>query len=61
LADELMEGIKKLESALLAFSDCVDSSTVGTLAYKALGIGPLAVTINSPLPHGELEEAIKVA
>lgn len=56
-----MEGIKKLESALLAFSDCVDSSTVGTLAYKALGIGPLAVTINSPLPHGELEEAIKVA
>jgi uncharacterized protein len=62
LADELEGEIKKLESALVAFSGGVDSSTVAALAYRALGDRALAVTINSPLlPHGELEEAVKVA
>jgi len=62
LVDELIEEIKRMKSALVAFSGGVDSSTLAALAYKALGDRALAVTINSPLlPHGELDEAVKVA
>ncbi len=47
--DELLNCIKKQESALIAFSGGVDSSVVAALAYKALGERAIAVTIDNGL------------
>jgi len=46
---ELLNRIKKQESALIAFSGGVDSSVVAALAYRALGERAIAVTVDSGL------------
>ncbi|MDD1721505.1 MAG: ATP-dependent sacrificial sulfur transferase LarE [Euryarchaeota archaeon] len=56
--DELLNSIKKQESALIAFSGGVDSSVVAALAYKALGERAIAVTMdNGLLGADDLEHA----
>ncbi len=56
--DELLNGIKKQESALIAFSGGVDSSVVAALAFKALGERAIAVTMdNGLLGADDLEHA----
>ncbi len=56
--DELLNCIKKRESALIAFSGGVDSSVVAALAHEALGGRTIAVTIdNGLLSAGDIEYA----
>ena len=58
----LKNGIKKLDSAIVAFSGGVDSVLALKAAYDALGSNVVAVTADSPsLPRRELEEAKKIA
>ena len=58
LADQLIERLAGLGSALIAFSGGVDSSLVAALAARALGEQALAVTAVSPaLASGELDGA----
>ncbi len=47
--EELLNSIKKQESALIAFSGGVDSSVVAALAYRALGERAIAVTLDNGL------------
>jgi pyridinium-3,5-biscarboxylic acid mononucleotide sulfurtransferase len=62
LADQLIERLAGLGSALIAFSGGVDSSLVAALAARALGEQALAVTAVSPaLASGELDGARSVA
>jgi pyridinium-3,5-biscarboxylic acid mononucleotide sulfurtransferase len=62
LADQLIERLAGLGSALIAFSGGVDSSLVAALAARALGERALAVTAVSPaLASGELDGARSVA
>ncbi len=62
LADQLIERLAGLGSALIAFSGGVDSSLVAALAARALGEQALAVTAISPaLASGELDGARSVA
>ena len=62
LADQLIERLAGLGSALIAFSGGVDSSVVAALAARALGEQALAVTAVSPaLASGELDGARSVA
>ena len=58
----LKNEIKKLDSAIVAFSGGVDSVLVLKAAYDALGDKVIAVTADSPsLPRRELEETKKIA
>ena len=60
--ENLKNEIKKLGSAIVAFSGGVDSVLVLKVAYDALGRNAVAVTADSPsLPRRELEEAKKIA
>lgn len=59
---ELKAHIKKLGSAIVAFSGGIDSALVLKAAHEVLGEKAVAVTADSPsLPRGELEEAKKIA
>ena len=59
---ELKTHIKKLGSAIVAFSGGIDSTLVLKAAYDALGDNAIAVTADSPsLPRRELEETKKIA
>ncbi|HET8688981.1 MAG TPA: 7-cyano-7-deazaguanine synthase, partial [Methanosarcina sp.] len=58
----IKEAIKTRESAVIAFSGGVDSTTLAALAFEALGEKALAVTIDSPLfPRKQLEIAVETA
>lgn len=58
----IKEAIKARGSAVVAFSGGVDSATLATLAFEALGEKAIAVTIDSPLfPRQQLETAVKTA
>jgi len=58
----LKNSIKKLDSAIVAFSGGVDSTLVLKIAYDVLGKNAIAVTADSPsLPRRELEETRKIA
>lgn len=58
----LSDGIKKLGSAIIAFSGGIDSVLVLKVAHEVLGDRAIAVTADSPsLPRRELEEAKKIA
>src|SRR3989344_576623 len=60
--ENLKNEIKKLDSAIVAFSGGVDSVLVLKVAYDILGKNVIAVTADSPsLPRRELEEAKKTA
>ncbi|MEK6947464.1 MAG: ATP-dependent sacrificial sulfur transferase LarE [Nanoarchaeota archaeon] len=60
--ENLKNEIKKLGSAIVAFSGGVDSVLVLKAAYDAFGQNVVAVTADSPsLPRRELEEAKKIA
>jgi len=60
--EELIEQIKKLDSAIVAFSGGVDSALVLKIAFDVLGKKVIAVTADSPsLPRRELEETKKIA
>lgn len=59
---QLKTCIKKLGSAIVAFSGGIDSALVLKAACDALGDNVVAVTADSPsLPRRELEEAKKIA
>ena len=59
---ELKDSIKKLGSAIVAFSGGIDSTLVLKAAYDSLGNNAVAVTADSPsLPRKELEETKKIA
>ena len=58
----IRKAIKATESAVIAFSGGVDSSTLAALAFDELGEKALAVTIDSPLfPGQQLETAVLTA
>lgn len=58
----IKEAIKARESAVIAFSGGVDSTTLAALAFEVLGEKALAVTIDSPLfPRKQLETAVETA
>lgn len=58
----IKEAIKARESAVIAFSGGVDSTTLAALAFEVLGEKALAVTIDSPLfPGKQLETAVETA
>lgn len=60
--EKLQAEIKKLDSAIVAFSGGVDSTLVLKVAYDILGKKVVAVTADSPsLPRKELEETKKIA
>jgi uncharacterized protein len=60
--EKIKEAIKARESAVIAFSGGVDSSTLAALAFEELGEKALAVTIDSPLfPRQQLETASQTA
>lgn len=59
---QLKEIIKKLDSAIVAFSGGIDSTLVLKIAYDVLGDKVIAVTADSPsLPRRELEETKGIA
>ena len=60
--DDLMENLRRMHGVVVAFSGGIDSSLVTALAYKALGLKALAITIDSPLmPSGDLDDAKRTA
>ena len=59
---ELKKIIKKLDSAIVAFSGGIDSTLLLKVAYDILGEKAVAVTADSPsLPRRELEETRSIA
>jgi uncharacterized protein len=62
LLDALIDAVRPLGSAVVAFSGGVDSSVVAAVAARALGPRALAVTAVSPsIAEGELDGARRVA
>lgn len=60
--EQLKNSIKKLDSAIVAFSGGVDSTLILKVAYDRLGDKVIAITADSPsLPRRELEETRKIA
>ncbi len=60
--ESLKEQIKKLDSAIVAFSGGIDSTLVLKIAFDVLGQNVVAVTADSPsLPRNELDETKKIA
>ena len=60
--EELKKEIKKLDSAIVAFSGGIDSALVLKVAHDILKDKVVAVTADSPsLPRRELEETKKIA
>ena len=60
--EKLKESIKKLDSAIVAFSGGIDSTLLLKVAYDILKGKIVAVTADSPsLPRKELEETKKIA
>ena len=60
--ENLKNEIKKIDSAIVAFSGGVDSALVLKVAYDILGSNAVAATADSPsLPRRELEETKKIA
>jgi len=60
--EKIKKAIKARESAIVAFSGGVDSTTLAALAYEVLGDRALAVTLDSPLfPGRQLETAVETA
>ncbi|MGB9938523.1 ATP-dependent sacrificial sulfur transferase LarE [Methanosarcina sp.] len=58
----IKEAIKARESAVVAFSGGVDSTTLAALAFEVLGEKAFAVTVDSPLfPRKQLETAVQTA
>ena len=59
---QLKNSIKKLDSAIVAFSGGIDSALVLKVSHDILGEKVIAVTADSPsLPRIELEETKKIA
>ena len=59
--EELKIAIKKLDSAIVAFSGGIDSTLMLKIAYDVLKDKAIAVTADSPsLPRKELEETKKI-
>ncbi len=60
--EQLLDHLRSLESALVAFSGGVDSTFLTKVAHMALGDNAVAVTARSPsYPQAEMEEAIRLA
>ena len=60
--EELKKSMKKLDSAIIAFSGGIDSALVLKVAHDVIGYKVVAVTADSPsLPRRELEETKKIA
>lgn len=60
--DRLLEILRGLESAAVAFSGGIDSTVVAQAAHNALGDRTIAVTADSPsVPRSELAEAKELA
>jgi len=60
--DALMDRLRQLDGALVAFSGGVDSTFLLAAARQALGDRLLAVTARSPsVPQAELDEAVALA
>ena len=60
--EKLKEMIKRLDSAIVAFSGGIDSALVLKVAHDALGDRAVAVTADSPsLPRTELQETESIA
>jgi uncharacterized protein len=58
----LKEYIKNCESAVVAFSGGVDSSTLAAVSHDVLGERVIALTIRSPaIPTREIENATRIA
>lgn len=59
---KLKDSIKKLGSAIVAFSGGIDSTLVLKIAHEVLGDKVVAITADSPsLPRRELEETKRIA
>jgi len=60
--DRLLEIMRGLERAVVAFSGGIDSTVVAKAAFLALGDRAVAVTADSPsVPRSEIEDAIQLA
>ncbi len=60
--DRLLEVLRGLGSAAIAFSGGIDSTVVAAAAQQALGDAAVAITADSPsVPRSELEDARRLA
>lgn len=59
---QLIDYLKRLKSAAIAFSGGVDSSFLMAACKEALGANVIGITVDSPaLPRYELDDAVKLA